>query len=73
MNKFDEMYLREPIALQMICRNNLENIKLKDFTEVKTFFDEFERATNELKAAGRKIALLTKSTTTVIKLHRRPY
>lgn len=55
MKKFDEMYLKESTALQIVCRNNIENIKLKDFTDVTSFFDEFEKATNELKAAGGKI------------------
>jgi len=43
MKKFDQMYLKESTALQIVCRNNLENIKLKNFSEV-TFFDEFEKA-----------------------------
>lgn len=49
------MYLKESTTLQIVCRNNLENIKLKNFSEVTTFFDEFEKAVNELKAAGAKI------------------
>lgn len=49
MKKFDEMYLKESTALQIVCRNRLEGVKLKDFTDVTTFFDEFEKATNEVK------------------------
>lgn len=56
MRKFDEMYLKESTALQILCRNRLENVKLKDFTDVTSFFDEFEKAINELKAAGGKIS-----------------
>ena len=36
-------------------RNNLEKIKLKDFEEVTSFFDEFKKASNELKSAGGTI------------------
>lgn len=49
------MYLKELTALQIMCRNTLGNIKLKNYSEVTTFFDEFEKATNELKAAGAKV------------------
>lgn len=52
MKKFDEIYLKESTALQILYRNSLENVKLKDFTDVTSFFDEFEKAANELKAAG---------------------
>ena len=52
LKKFDEMYLKESTALQIVCRNNLECIKLKNFSEVTLFFDEYEKAINELKAAG---------------------
>ena len=55
INKFDKMYLKESTALQIVCRNNLEGIKLKNYTEVTTFFDEFEKAVNELKSAGAKV------------------
>lgn len=55
IKKFDQMYLKESTALQIVCRNNLESIKLKNFSEVTTFFDEFEKAVNELKAAGANI------------------
>jgi len=56
MKKFDEMYLEKSTALQIVCRNNLEAIKLKNYPEVTTFFDEFEKAMNELKAAGAMIS-----------------
>lgn len=49
------MYLKESTALQILCRDNLKNVKLKDFTDVTSFFDEFEKTVNELKAAGGKI------------------
>lgn len=52
MKKFDEMYLKESTALQIVCRNRLESVKLKDFMDVTSFFDEFEKASNEVKAAG---------------------
>lgn len=56
MKKFDEMYLQESTALQIIQRNNLERIKLNDFSTPKNFFDEFEKAVNELKAAGANVS-----------------
>lgn len=56
MKKFDEMYLKESTALQILKRNELERIKLKDFSTTKNFFDEFEKAVNEVKAAGATIS-----------------
>jgi len=38
-----------------VCRNNLENIKLKNYVDVCLFFDDFEKAVNELKQAGAVI------------------
>ena len=55
IKKFDRMYLEESTALQIICRNNVEAIKLKNYTDVTIFFDEFEKAVNDLKAAGAKL------------------
>ena len=52
MQKFDEIYLSKSTALQIIKRNELESIKLKDYKDVTTFFDKFEKASNELKQAG---------------------
>jgi len=50
--KFDETYLKKSTALQIVCRHNLELIKLKNYSEVPLFFDDFEKAVNELKQAG---------------------
>ena len=55
MRKFDEMYSKESTALQIVCRNRLENIRLNQFSDTASFFNEFEKAVNELKAAGAKI------------------
>lgn len=55
IKKFDQMYLKKSTALQIISRGNLENIKLKNFSNPATFFDEFEKAVNELKGAGATI------------------
>jgi len=55
IKKFDEMYLEKSTALQIVCRNNLESIKLKNYSEVTTFFDEFEKSVNDLKAAGASV------------------
>ena len=46
------MYLNKSTALQIVCRHDLELIKLKNYSEVSLFFDDFEKAVNELKQAG---------------------
>ena len=48
---FDEIYLNESTALQIVKRNNLKSVELRDFTEMTSFLDEFEKAYNELAAA----------------------
>ena len=55
IKKFDRIYLEESTALQIVCRNNVEAIKLKNYTDVTIFFDEFGKAVNDLKAAGAKL------------------
>ena len=55
ISKFDQTYLRESTALQIIYRNKLENMRLKIYNNSTEFFNEFEKAINELKAAGAKI------------------
>ena len=55
MKKFDELYLKESTALQIICRNKLDKLRLKDYSETATFFSDFEKIVNELKAAGAKV------------------
>ena len=52
MKKFDSTYLKESTALQIICRNKLERMKLKDFSDSMEFFNEFEKSVNRLKEAG---------------------
>jgi len=49
------MYIKKSTALQIVRRNNLENIKLKNYVDVCLFFDDFEKAVNELKQAGAVI------------------
>lgn len=56
IQKFDEMYLKKSTALQIVCRHNLENVKLKNYSEASLFFDNFEKAVNELKQAGAVIS-----------------
>lgn len=51
IKKFDEMYLRESTLL-IVWRNNLENIKFKNYQKLKVFFLDFEKAINELECAG---------------------
>lgn len=55
IKKFDEMYLKESTALQIVLRNKLEKLKLKDYSDSATFFSDFEKSVNELKAAGAKV------------------
>lgn len=50
------MYLKESTALQIVNRNKLENIKLKNFREDTAFFNEFEKAVHQLKAAGAVVS-----------------
>lgn len=40
MIKFDEMYQKQSTALQIVCRTNLDNIKLQNYSEVNLFFDD---------------------------------
>lgn len=55
MEKVDKLYLKESTALQIIFRNKLEKLRLKDFSDTTVFFHEFEKAVNELKNAGAKV------------------
>lgn len=55
MKKFDGLYLKESTALQIIYRNKLEKLKLKDYNDSATFFSDFEKAINELKGAGANV------------------
>ena len=54
------MYLKKSTTLQIACRHNLEQIKLKNYSEVSLFFDDFEKVVNELKQAG---AVVTETVT----------
>lgn len=55
LKKFDELYSKESTALQIVCRNKLDRLRLTDFSDTSTFFSEFERMVNELKTAGAKV------------------
>ena len=55
MRKFDSTYLKESTALQILSRNKLENLNLKDFNNSTDFFNEFEKSVNELKEAGANV------------------
>ena len=52
MEKYKSMYSTKSTALQIICRGQLENIKLKNYEKVEEFFVHFEQAYNKFKAAG---------------------
>ena len=49
------MYLKESSALQICIRNKLEKIKLKDYDNSNTFFNDFEKTINDLKNAGARV------------------
>lgn len=55
VKKFDEMYLRESTAMQIIFRNKLETLRLKNYSDVATFFLDFEKCVNDLKSAGATV------------------
>ena len=52
MEKYKSMYFTKSTALQIICRDQLEDIKLKNYEKVEEFFVDFEQACNKFKAAG---------------------
>ncbi|CAH2097575.1 unnamed protein product [Euphydryas editha] len=55
LKKFDKMYIKKSTALQIVCRHKLENVKSKNYSELTLFFDDFEKAINELKQTGATI------------------
>ena len=54
--KFDEMYLKESTALQIVCRRRLEKIRLDNYSDSASFFNDFEKLINELKCAGAQVS-----------------
>ncbi|KYM94611.1 Copia protein [Cyphomyrmex costatus] len=49
------LYLKKSSALQMVCRIKLDSIKYKNYDNAASFFDNFEKSVNEVKAAGGTI------------------
>ena len=43
MKKFDEMYLKESTALQIVCRRRLEKTRLNNYSDSASFFSDFEK------------------------------
>lgn len=56
IKKLDEMYLKESTALQIVCRNKLEKLRLEKYSDTATFFSDFEKSVNDLRSAGVKIS-----------------
>lgn len=56
IEKFDKMYLRKSTALQICVRNQLESIKLSEFSECEEFFSAFEKLTIDLKNSGATVS-----------------
>lgn len=49
LRTLDREYMRESTALQIICRRNLEEIRLKDDEkDLSKFFSDFDKAVNDL-------------------------
>lgn len=55
MKKFDQLYSKESSALQIVIRNKLDRLRLKDYDDSQTFFSDFEKLINDLKSAGGKV------------------
>ncbi len=55
LTKFDSLYLKQSTALQIISRRKLEAIRLEDGADPAKFFNDFEKAVNDLKAAGGSV------------------
>lgn len=55
IKKLDQLYLRESTALQICVRNKLERMKLKDYTDIREFYSDFEKLIIELKNAGAAV------------------
>ena len=55
IKKLDSLYIEESTALQIVTRNKLKRLKLKDFDDSSDFFSEFKKLTIELKNAGAKL------------------
>lgn len=55
IKKFDDLYSKESTALQIICRNKLDMLRLKDYNDIGEFFNVFEKAVNDLKSAGANV------------------
>ena len=56
INKLDEIYLKESTALQIVCRNKLEKLRLEKYSDSAAFFSDFKKSVNELKSAKAKIS-----------------
>ena len=56
VKKFDEMYLKDSTALQIVCRRRLEKIRLENYTDSASFFSNFEKLINELKCPSTQVS-----------------
>lgn len=55
IERLDKMYLTKSTAMQIIYRAKIEEIKLSNYNTPEEFFIDFERTTNDFKAAGGKM------------------
>ena len=56
VKKFDQMYLKDSTALQIVCRRILEKIRLENYTDSASFFSDFEKLIHELKCASAQVS-----------------
>ena len=47
IKKLDDIYLNEYSALQIVCRNKLEKMRVEKYGNTAIFFSEFEKSVNE--------------------------
>ena len=56
MKKFDQLYSKESTALQIVCRNKLDGLRLKNYSDTNEFCNVFEKHINDLKSARAKVS-----------------
>ena len=44
IKKLESMYLKESMALQIVCRNRLEKLRLRNCSDSEAFFSDFEKS-----------------------------
>lgn len=55
LKKLDSMYDTKSTPMQIICRSQLNDLKLSNFDNIQSFFLEFEKLSNQYISAGGKL------------------